>query len=73
MSTLRAHYDGQAFVPDEPVNLPEGTQVRITVQPTDGDSALQELADLAEREPITDSPPDWSEQHDHYIRGTPKQ
>lgn len=71
MSTLRAHYDGRAFVPDEPVDLPEGTPVRITVASLEDSSPLSELADLADRQPITDSPPDWSERHDQYIHGAP--
>ncbi len=75
MTTLRAHFDGKAFVPDEPVDLPQGTQVTVTVVPDDrrsSRSALQDLADLAQQHPITDAPEDWSEQHDHYIHGAPK-
>ena len=72
MSTLRAHFDGRHFVPDEPVSLPSGTPVTISVLPDNGRSPLQDLLDLAERSPITNGPSDWSEQHDHYIHGTPK-
>ncbi|HET6576612.1 MAG TPA: hypothetical protein VFG68_23645 [Fimbriiglobus sp.] len=31
--TVTAHYDGRVFVPDEPVDLPVGTAVRLTVVP----------------------------------------
>ena len=72
MKTLRAYYDGRAFVPDEPIDLPEGTLVTITVVSTDGRPPLADLADLAEKHPITDAPTDWSQQHDHYIHGAPK-
>ncbi len=72
MCALRAHFDGKAFVPDEPVDLPQGTSVTVTVVPSDHRSVLQDLADLAEKHPITNAPDDWSEQHDHYIHGTPK-
>lgn len=70
--TVRAHYDGKNFVPEEPVSLPDGTVVTLTVVPTTGASPLRALSELARQNPITDSPRDWSEQHDHYIRGTPK-
>lgn len=74
--TVHARYDGKAFIPEEPVELPPGTVVVLTVGvPADGRpriGVLARLAALAERSPITDSPPDWSEQHDHYFHGTPK-
>ncbi len=68
--TVRAHFDGKTFVPDEPVSLPKGAPVRLTVVAADG--VLSDLAELAEQHPITDSPADWSEQHDHYIHAAPK-
>lgn len=36
------------------------------------DALLQETADLAPREELDCIPSDLSEQHDHYIYGTPK-
>lgn len=30
--SIRAHYDGKTFVPDEPVNLQEGEQVQVFAQ-----------------------------------------
>jgi hypothetical protein len=29
MTAFRAHFDGKAIIPDEPVNLPTGTQLYI--------------------------------------------
>ncbi|MCL2647662.1 MAG: hypothetical protein FWD61_11745 [Phycisphaerales bacterium] len=34
MTTLHAHFDGRVFVPDEPVNIPKNTPVKIQVQET---------------------------------------
>lgn len=66
---LKAHFDGKAFVPDEPVDLREGTAVRLTFTPLNGSTVLDVLSDLAEAHPIEDSPADWSQRHDDYIRG----
>lgn len=65
--TVRARFDGKAFVPEEPVNLPCGTPVTIVVV-AGGAQPLQALAALAVEAPITDSPSDWSERHDDYVR-----
>lgn len=70
--TLRAHFDGKAFIPDEPVDLPSGASVRLTIVAELRQSPLRGLAELAKECPITNAPPDWSEQHDHYVHGTPK-
>ncbi|HWE96967.1 MAG TPA: hypothetical protein VG269_23600 [Tepidisphaeraceae bacterium] len=32
MLTFRAHFDGKAIVPDEPINLPKGTAVVVHVE-----------------------------------------
>jgi len=72
MSPVRAHFDGKNFVPHDPVDLPKGTHVTITIVPGDGESPLHDLVEIADRQPITNGPTDWSEQHDHYIHGSPK-
>lgn len=56
--TIKAHYDGKVFVPDEPVLLNEGQRVEITVPlPTTavikrGGSGAEILAALGESDPI---------------------
>jgi len=77
--TIKAHFDGKVFVPDEPVNVPTGQAVTVAVPHTsDSDRAseqgtLAELADWAETlPPLPDSPGDAAAQHDHYLYGTPK-
>jgi hypothetical protein len=55
MTTIRAHFDGKTFVPDEAVNLPVGAPLTLYVERrADGDlqaeaqlKALDELLDLS--------------------------
>lgn len=81
MSTsILAHFDGQYFVPDEPVTgLAPGDRVEI-VRPlaeatrnqsasASRDDALLHLLDLA----VDTGIPDLAENADHYLYGHPKQ
>ncbi len=76
MKALKAHYDGKVIIPDEPVDLPTGEPLIITVKRTrkpkksKGKSVLQWMADNA----VGDDglPPDLAHEHDHYLYGTPK-
>jgi hypothetical protein len=74
--TIKAHFDGRVFVPDEPVNLPSGHSVEINVQSAPAVPARGTLADIAdwvETLPVDpNSPGDAAAQHDHYLYGTPK-
>lgn len=80
MSTIRVHFDGKVFVPDEPVNVPEGTPAQVIVieraEPTkvaSGRNPLAELATILDAMPSDSSlPPDASKNIDHYLYGTPK-
>jgi len=45
MTTMKAHYDGKVFVPDEPVPVPAGTAVDVSV-PTERESAKTLRASL---------------------------
>jgi hypothetical protein len=82
---VSAHFDGKVIVPDEPVELPVGTPLRIQVevqnvappadkiatQPADAASArFAGLLNLAADLP--DAPSDLAAQHDHYLYGSPK-
>jgi hypothetical protein len=63
--TIKAHFDGKVFVPDEPVDLPKDQQVVVEVQPapaeerkpiTAGELANSEIVGMwADREDIGDS------------------
>jgi hypothetical protein len=81
MSVIRAHFDGKAFVPDEPVMVPVGTaaDVLVVAEPAGKNSddkprrPLSELAALLDALPCdTDLPPDASINVDHYLYGHPK-
>jgi len=79
MTTLKARFDGRAFVPEQPVDFPVGQEVEIHVQEINGngstldESPLAELIDIAHKFP--DDPntaTDLAAQHDHYLHGTSK-
>ena len=71
MTTIRARFDGSVFVPEEPVDLPQGRAVQVQVE--DNLYPLLALLQLAEEgSDDPDSPPDLAAQHDHYLHGVPK-
>ncbi|MEX2169375.1 MAG: hypothetical protein WD851_08690 [Pirellulales bacterium] len=69
--TYRGHVKNGQIALDEPVELPDGTEVNVEVvqngegQPTIWDKLL-EMAGTVE------GPEDWAHNHDHYLYGTPK-
>jgi len=75
MASIRAHFDGRVFVPDEPVGLPPNAPVRLVlVTGSDADRPLLELVRAARGFPDDPSwPRDGAAEHDHYLYGTPKQ
>ncbi|MFO0838991.1 MAG: hypothetical protein U1D55_10740 [Phycisphaerae bacterium] len=75
MSTIRAHFDGRVFVPEEPVDCPAGTALRlIVISPQDERARpLVELAQLAASFPDDPAwPADGAAETDHFLYGTPK-
>jgi hypothetical protein len=49
MKAIKAHYDGHAIVPEEPVNLPANTPVRVLVPEADDAAVItKEFAQLSE-------------------------
>lgn len=74
MTTIRAHFDGQVLVPEEPVDLPQGRVFRVVLEeeekPLSGLRALYEAFKGLPDDP--ESPRDGAAQHDHYLYGTPK-
>ena len=74
MTIVNGHYDGKRVVLDEPV--PAGIAAPIAVKVVFEDNGvggvLDDLVELADRLPVANGPADWSEQHDHYIHGSPK-
>ncbi len=70
--TITAHFDGRDIVPDEPVQLRPGQPLRVQLElvPEASPAPFSELLSLAADLP--DAPTDLSEQHDHYLYGSPK-
>jgi len=58
---------GMVVLPPE-ANLPEGTEVRV--EPVAPKTLAERLKDVIGT--LHGGPPDWAENHDHYIHGTPK-
>ena len=79
MFQFTAHSDGRVIVPDEPVDIPEGQKLRVTIVPIadDKDEAqgrsrwFETALELSAQMP-SDLPTDLAEQHDHYLYGSPK-
>ncbi|MBM4039632.1 MAG: hypothetical protein FJ290_14080 [Planctomycetes bacterium] len=69
--TYRGHVENGLVVLDEPASLPEGARVRVEPEESEREPTLAErLKDVVGI--IEGLPPDFAEQHDHYIHGTPK-
>ena len=58
---------GTVVLPPE-ANLPDGTEVRV--EPVPPKTLAERLRDVIGT--VRGGPPDWAENHDHYIHGTPK-
>ena len=74
MVSIRAHFDGKVFIPDEPVDVLPNAKVRILlVDDNSTDRPLMDLMQAIESHPIDLTwPMDGAAQHDHYLYGTPK-
>ena len=72
--TLRGHVKDGAVVLDEPVGLPDGTDVEVEVRPVDaggqGPTLYERLQGVVGS--ADGLPEDMADNHDHYIHGTPK-
>ncbi len=66
--TIEAVFDGAALLPDEPLELPPNTRVRVTIEslPTSGEPGLflRTARGLA-----LDGPRDWSANLEAYLYG----
>lgn len=70
MTTLNGHFDGKRVVLDEPVpaRIIAPTPVKVVFE-ENGGGLLDDLARLAGPD---DLPEDYAEQHEHYVKGTPR-
>jgi hypothetical protein len=71
MTILNGHFDGKRVVLDEPVpaDIAADTPVQVYFGNGDAREAFAELAKIARPGGL---PRDFSEQHDHYVKGTPR-
>lgn len=80
MVVLNGHFDGQRIVLDDPPppSLRPQTRVQVVIDEAEDSPSLAEearklirgIADVAV--PVDELPPDYSAQHDHYVRGNPR-
>ena len=69
MSVIAAHFDGKVLVPDEPVSLPQGKQLKVSIE------IVKEKPPKAKRRPsfkigmnpVRSGIADASVNHDKYI------
>jgi len=70
--TFHAVFDGKVLHPEEELDLKPDTRYIITIERderVEGDSLWDILSELAG---TVEGPQDWSEEHDHYLYGTPE-
>jgi hypothetical protein len=75
---LEGQFEEGRVVFDPPVDLPNGTKVRVEVIPSAAEQSADQSPTLYERlrhlvGKAQHLPPDASINHDHYLYGTPKQ
>ena len=72
MTIINGHFDGKKIVLDQPVpaDIPADTPVRVIFEQSDVRNLFDEIAKLAVS--TDDLPADFSEQHEHYVKGTPR-
>jgi hypothetical protein len=72
MVQFNGHFDGHAITPDEPVEIPVNTPLRVTIEPVENSGShtveWPRLIKLA-NECAIEGPEDLAERHDHYARG----
>ncbi|HEU0300386.1 MAG TPA: hypothetical protein VFR37_13045 [Longimicrobium sp.] len=68
-TTLYLTYDGEVFLPDQPVPLAPNTRVRVTIE-TEQDEQRPRKSFLDTAESLRlDGPTDWSTRVDAYLYG----
>jgi hypothetical protein len=71
--TLHAHFDGKVLRPEGPLDLKPNVRYRITIEDEESIAKQSIWEVLSEFSGKIDGPKDWSEEHDNYLYGTPKQ
>jgi hypothetical protein len=75
--TIQVIFDGEVLRPEEPLDLEPNGRYQVTIDDTrlgaDTQGRPGVLDDIIALARDLDLPPDYSEQLDHYLYGTPKQ
>jgi hypothetical protein len=74
---IRGRFDGQGIVLEQPSPADWRPNMAVLVTPCAAENEVEDgpseaMLKLAARARDSGLPPDFSEQHDHYIHGTPK-
>ena len=85
MIQFRAHFDGRNLCPDQPVELPLGVTLQVTVAEVPSNESpdshrerrkaltpAEMFAQIESKIGLHEHPTDWSAEHDHYLSGAPK-
>ena len=74
MQMIEGHFDGKQVVLDAPVpqGVPANTRVRIFFEETPASSGTSSLSTIADLATAGGLPPDFSQQHEHYVKGSPR-
>ena len=72
MTIVNGYDDGKRVVLDEPVpaTIAADTPARVIFKPATAKHVLAQIAELAVS--TDDLPPDYTEQHEPYVKGTPR-
>ncbi len=80
MPTIRVRFEKGVFVPEQPVDIPDGQTGTVIVHqntarssPDAMEPAWRELLELIDQSSMETGIADMAEQHDHYLYGTEKQ
>jgi hypothetical protein len=72
--TVKAHFDGKAIIPDEPLDMPPNQALIVQIEcvgtrePVDEPAVAWLAANAVEDDAL---PTDLGDQHDHYLYGCP--
>jgi len=70
--TVKATYDGVSFKIQDPVDLEPNTEYILTIEKEDSKKPENVIDFLIRNAGTISGPSDFSEEHDHYLYGTPK-
>ena len=69
-------FDGEVLRPEEPLDLQPNGRYRVIIDAETPAELVEQgpgmLDDILELAQDLDLPPDFAQQHDHYLYGTPK-